>query len=447
VWDLRNRLVGLDANGDDDLGDPGDATFAYDHEGTRVRRSVNIDTDEDGITDAQDETHFLQDKNNHTGCSQVLEEKSSLTAAPDRSYLIGLDIIAQAIAATVHHLLYDAGGSTRGLLDATGQPVTDQIYAYDAFGNRIEDPQNPIVVATPLLYRGEYFDAVLGQYQLRARYYDSSIGSFSSLDSYEGIPKFALTLHKYLYGSADPIMNVDPTGHFSLPELKTAIYTIARVFVRLAPKVAKVYQFVDRVHDAYRVYSGVRDIYFAASDGFDDDDYELIGGYVAAASIEIIFDALVGRAFKLLGPVADAAGRRLQERIAERLAKNAVPHSITRETIQATREWFRANKARYGGRTAKNGVQFDKNGFPVFEPKHLHPKTNSVRIELTGDRKVDEAFANRVAGFGSTPEGYLWHHHQQLGVMQLVKKDIHEGVGHSGGAKLWDLLHGTFCYE
>jgi hypothetical protein len=121
VWDLRNRLVGLDANGDDDLDDPGDATFAYDHEGTRVRRSVNIDTDEDGITDAQDETHFLQDKNNHTGCSQVLEEKSSLTAAPDRSYLIGHDIIAQAVAATVHHLLYDAGGSTRGLLDATGQ--------------------------------------------------------------------------------------------------------------------------------------------------------------------------------------------------------------------------------------------------------------------------------------------------------------------------------------
>jgi hypothetical protein len=99
--------------GDDDLGDPGDATFAYDHEGTRVRRSVNVDTDEDCITDAQDETHFLQDKNNHTGYSQVLEEKSSLTAAPDRSYLIGHDIIAQAVAGTVQHLLYDAGGGGR----------------------------------------------------------------------------------------------------------------------------------------------------------------------------------------------------------------------------------------------------------------------------------------------------------------------------------------------
>ena len=40
IWDLRNKLVGLDADGDGTLDDAGDATFAYDFAGVRVRRSV-----------------------------------------------------------------------------------------------------------------------------------------------------------------------------------------------------------------------------------------------------------------------------------------------------------------------------------------------------------------------------------------------------------------------
>ncbi|HSW50550.1 MAG TPA: RHS repeat-associated core domain-containing protein, partial [Bryobacteraceae bacterium] len=79
--------------------------------------------------------------------------------------------------AGARYLLYDGGGHTRGLLDATGQPLTAEIYAYDAYGNRIEGPS---VTATNLLYRGEYFDATLGQYVLRARYYDPASGRFFS---------------------------------------------------------------------------------------------------------------------------------------------------------------------------------------------------------------------------------------------------------------------------
>ena len=43
----------------------------------------------------------------------------------------------------------------------------------------------------------------------------------------------------------------------------------------------------------------------------------------------------------------------------------------------------------------------------------------------------------------STIPGYVWHHHQDIGRMQLVPKNIHEKTGHVG-EKLWTRgLDGT----
>lgn len=36
-----------------------------------------------------------------------------------------------------------------------------------------------------------------------------------------------------------------------------------------------------------------------------------------------------------------------------------------------------------------------------------------------------------------TPEGYVWHHHQQVGRMQLVDAEIHAKSGHTGGKEIW----------
>ncbi|WP_457649304.1 HNH endonuclease [Profundibacter sp.] len=35
--------------------------------------------------------------------------------------------------------------------------------------------------------------------------------------------------------------------------------------------------------------------------------------------------------------------------------------------------------------------------------------------------------------FARTPSGYTWHHHQELGIMQLVPSDIHNVIKHIGG--------------
>jgi RHS repeat-associated protein len=195
-YDLRNRLIGVNTDGQG----AEEITYVYDDLGNRVAMTSN------GTT-----IFYLADGNNPTGYAQTLEEKTSKTAIPSRSYILGQDVIAQAAAAALQYLMYDGHGSTRALLDSNGSFVAGQSYAFDAFGNAIGF--NAGQAATHLLYSGEWFDSGLAQYYLRARNYDPHTGRFSSLDSYEGVRTDPLTLHKYLYTASNPIASYDPTGH------------------------------------------------------------------------------------------------------------------------------------------------------------------------------------------------------------------------------------------
>ena len=42
---------------------------------------------------------------------------------------------------------------------------------------------------------------------------------------------------------------------------------------------------------------------------------------------------------------------------------------------------------------------------------------------------------------GRTPSGYVWHHNEEPGKMQLVKREDHDrvigGAAHTGGNSLW----------
>ena len=85
----------------------------------------------------------------------------------------------------------------------------------------------------------------------------------------------------------------------------------------------------------------------------------------------------------------------------------------------------------YAGRTHPTGVQFKENGFPDFTPFAM----KNVEIpNLTGNIRVDEKQANKIAGFIRTPEGYTWHHVEDGKIMQLVPEEIHKATRHTGGA-------------
>ncbi|WP_459178243.1 RHS repeat-associated core domain-containing protein [Cohnella faecalis] len=69
-------------------------------------------------------------------------------------------------------------------------------------------------MSNPFTYTGEVYDNETGYIYLRARYYDPSIGRFISKDTYEGQLDNPLSLNNYTYVHNNPLINIDPTGHY-----------------------------------------------------------------------------------------------------------------------------------------------------------------------------------------------------------------------------------------
>ena len=100
------------------------------------------------------------------------------------------------------------------LLNAAGAIATvvavRQLFNYDAYGNVIGF--DVAQAATTLLYSGQQTDAATGLQELRARYYNPTTETFTSLDPYAGNSTSPLSYNKYLYTQGDPINGYDPTG-------------------------------------------------------------------------------------------------------------------------------------------------------------------------------------------------------------------------------------------
>lgn len=172
------------------------AAFKYDVDGIRVGKSY----------DGKNFNKYIVDKNRDY--AQVIEERDSKGNIVV-SYVYGDDLISQKRANEISYYHYDGLGSTRALTDEKGN-VTDT-YNYDAFGVLIEKTGDTI---NEYLYTGEQYDPNLGFYYLRSRYMDPSTGRFTSMDSFSGIIHDPISLHKYLYAHANPVMNTDPSGQF-----------------------------------------------------------------------------------------------------------------------------------------------------------------------------------------------------------------------------------------
>jgi RHS repeat-associated protein len=195
AYDSENRLKSM--NGDA-------VTLLYDGDGNRVAKAAS------GVT-----TRYLVDDLNPTGYSQVVEEV--VNGAVQREYTYGLQRISQnqviSSTWTPSFYGYDGMGSVRHLTNPAGV-ITDK-YDYDAFGNLVNStgttPNN-------YRYRGEQYDADLGLYYLRARYYNPQTGRFMSRDPAVGKLADPKSFHKYLYVGGNPIDALDPTGWETMTE-------------------------------------------------------------------------------------------------------------------------------------------------------------------------------------------------------------------------------------
>ena len=81
----------------------------------------------------------------------------------------------------------------------------ENIYQYDAFGVIRKSQER---IRNKILYTGQQYDQISGQYYLRARYYNPVVGRFLQEDVYRGDG-----LNLYEYCVSNPVIYYDPSGY------------------------------------------------------------------------------------------------------------------------------------------------------------------------------------------------------------------------------------------
>ena len=194
-------------------------SYTYDYAGNRLSKTIN---ESDTIFYVNDTSTDL------TMVAAETDENGKETAY----YTRGDELLSMEKDGEVWYYLYDGHGSTRLLTNEAGR-ITDR-YSYDAYGSLLEkegDTENEF------LYTGEQYNANTGLYYLRARYMNPSTGTFISMDSYQGSIYDPVSLHKYLYANANPVMYTDSSGYATDKNLaETAV--AATIAVMLASSVA-----------------------------------------------------------------------------------------------------------------------------------------------------------------------------------------------------------------
>jgi RHS repeat-associated protein/uncharacterized repeat protein (TIGR01451 family) len=189
TYDFENRIRSV--NG-------GATRIVYDGDGSRASKTAG------GVT-----TRYLVDDLSPSGYSQVVEELVAGTV--QRTYTYGNHLISQSQQRNgswqVSFYGHDAHGNVRFLTDGNG--AVTNTYAYDAFGILTSStgttPNN-------YLFNGQQYDRDLGLYFKRARYYNQDRGRFMTMDPVAGRLNDPMTLHRYMFGHADPVNRVDPSG-------------------------------------------------------------------------------------------------------------------------------------------------------------------------------------------------------------------------------------------
>ena len=156
TWDFENRMASAVVPG------TGTVTFKYDPFGRRIYKLSPNAT-----------SIFL-----YNGANLLETVNGSGSEVASYSHTLNVDeMLAERRASTGGYYEADALGSISSLSNSSGTPANT--YAYDSFGNLTASTGT---LSNYFQYTGREFDAEIGLYYYRARYYDSTIGRFLSED-------------------------------------------------------------------------------------------------------------------------------------------------------------------------------------------------------------------------------------------------------------------------
>jgi RHS repeat-associated protein len=182
--------------------------FTYNNAG-RMTRAQSITATQvytyngDGLLMSRNTTRYVWDQ--AAGLPQMLSDGNTL-------YFPGVG--QWSSTAGWAYELRDGLGSVRQLSDAQGAIV--QSYTYAPFGELLAAQGTR---PSALQYTGEQKDVDTGLVYLRARWYDSATGRFTTRDPFPGFADVPQTLHPYIYALNNPINLTDPSGKIPIDTL------------------------------------------------------------------------------------------------------------------------------------------------------------------------------------------------------------------------------------
>ena len=152
-------------------------------------------------------TQYINDVT--TQNTQVLMEYSNESGIT--AYTYGNERLSYETNGVNYKYNYDGRGSVTNLIDNTNTSVVE--YNYQPFGETEIIGTKAQELENTYQFNAESTDALTGLQYLRARYYDSKTGRFTSADTYLGEITDPLSRNLYLYTKNDPVNYVDPSGH------------------------------------------------------------------------------------------------------------------------------------------------------------------------------------------------------------------------------------------
>lgn len=202
TWDADNRLRKVNNKANSNL----IAEYWYDDADRRIRKNV------EGII-----TNYIYEGK---GLNVLYETNASNTITAYHSYNTNGQLMARTevsgITKTPYYYHYNAHGDVIMITKSGGSTKADLIvasYVYDAWGNILYQ-EGPYAEKNPYRYAGYQFDTETNNYYLIARYYNPKAGVFISMDPDPGDDDDILTQNGYTYANNNPVMLIDPDGHF-----------------------------------------------------------------------------------------------------------------------------------------------------------------------------------------------------------------------------------------
>ncbi|OPX44207.1 tRNA(Glu)-specific nuclease WapA precursor [Ruminiclostridium hungatei] len=218
-YDMWNQMVKATTG-------EGTSTYTYNGEGYRTEKTENGKT-----------TRSL-----YEGDKVILETDENGKQTARNIY--GTNLIQRTVTTRengntkeeTYSYMYNGHGDVTALLGADGTLAAS--YYYDAFGNALEThyynasgTEISKAVDNPYRYAGYVYDSTTDLYYLNARMYDAKTARFLQEDTYLGTASDPLSLNLYTYCANNPVIYIDPTGHYKEGDEKYSVTVQEKLYL------------------------------------------------------------------------------------------------------------------------------------------------------------------------------------------------------------------------